>query len=116
MLTKQKIRKLAEITAQSSQVPKDIEGYVLDIMSKHELKEFLRVLKIELDKRRVFVTSSEALSAENLALLKREYKGKEMINSIDTSLGGGIKIKDNDLVIDFSYKKFIDDTIDRIKN
>lgn len=116
MLNKQKIRKLASITAESSRVSRDIEEYVLTKMSKQELKDFLKYLKMELDKKRVYVISSEAVSKENLSLIKRKFEGKRIVETLDKSLGGGLKIRDNDLVIDFSFKKFINDTIERIKS
>lgn len=116
MINKQKIRKLAQIAASQSTMPRDVEEFVLKHMSKNELKDFLKFFKIELDKRRVYVISSDTLSGSVLNDLKDKFKDKEMVLSIDESLGAGLKIKDNDMVIDLSFQKYINDTIDELKN
>lgn len=116
MINKQKIKKLALIAAENSKVPKDIEKFVLTKMSKQELKDFLRFLRIELDKRRVYVMSSEKLLPDNITIIKRLFGDKEIIETIDKSVGAGLKIRNNDLVIDFTFKNFINDTIEKIKN
>ncbi len=116
MINKQKIKKLAQIAAEKPQIPRDVEEFVLTKMSKQELKDFLKYFRLELDKKRVYVVSSDAISKDNLNSLKKQYADKELIESLDQTIGGGIKIKDNDLVIDFSFKTFINDTIEKIKN
>lgn len=116
MISNQKIKKLAQIAAEKSEVPKDIEKFVLTKMSKKELKDFLRYFRLELDRKRVYIVSSDEISKENMSILKKQYLDKEIIESLDQTIGGGIKIKDNDMVIDFSFKSYINDTIEKIKN
>lgn len=116
MGNKQKIKRLAIIAAKSSTIPRDIEEYVLTCFKKQELKEFLHYYKDALSKNRVFVTSSLDLSEENKTLLKSIFKEKELITLKEEDLGAGIKIRQNDTIIDYTFKKYINDTIEKLKN
>lgn len=116
MLTKQKIKKIAEIAAQSNIIPDDIRTYVLEILTKQELKDFLRNYRNALDKKRVYITTSTDVSQKEILDLLPNLKGKELILSQDASLGGGIKIRQTDTITDYTFKKYIDDTIEKLKN
>lgn len=116
MISTTKIKKLAQIASVEKTMPKDIEEYVLKVMTKHELKEFLRFYKGALQKRRVFVESSSELSHESLQSIHSLFKNKDIITSVDANLGAGIKIINDDIIIDFTFKKYINDTIEKLKN
>jgi len=116
MINNQKIKKLATIAASSNIIPEDIKSYVLTILGKQELKSFLSYYKRELDKRRVYVTTTEEISSEMMKELKSIFKHKEIMTSIDPSVGGGLKLTEDDMIVDFTFKKYINDTIERLKN
>lgn len=116
MLQKQKIKKLALIAAEKEAIPQDIEQYVLEVMTKQELKDFLRYYKSALEKKRVHITTSTLVSNMEMANLKEQFKNKSLIISEDKTLGGGIRIRENDTIIDFTFKKYINDTIEKLKN
>jgi len=116
MINKQKIRKLAYIAAQEDVIPKDIEQYVLNYLGKQELKAFLSFYKNALNKKRVYVSTSSGISKESLKALKDQYKVKEIIEITDETLGAGIKLREDDMIVDFTFKKYINDTIEKLKN
>lgn len=116
MHNKQKLKKLAVISAATSTIPNDIEEFVLNYLSKAELKEFLSYFEIELNKKRVFAVTPEALSDYNLKLLRKRYTDKEILPIIDKSLGAGLKLIEGDMVVDFTVKNYINDTIEKLKN
>ncbi len=116
MITKQKIKKIAEIAAHSAVIPDDIKTYVLEILTKQELKDFLRNYRNALDKKRVYITTSTDVSQNEIKELLPNLKGKELILSHDESLGGGIKIRQEDTITDYTFRKYIDDTIEKLKN
>jgi F0F1-type ATP synthase delta subunit len=60
--------------------------------------------------------TSGNLSTESLKSLKNIYKDKELIIEIDPTLGAGIKIREKDMITDFTFKKYIDQTIDSLKD
>lgn len=116
MINKQKIKKLAFIAADSKAIPVDIEKFVLTRLGKSELKAFLAFYKAALSKKRVYVTSAEELSSESVKMIKSIYNDKEIIEIKDESLGAGLKLVNDDMVIDFTFKKYINDTIVKLKN
>jgi len=112
----QRMKKLALIAAQSNQIPTDIADYVLNYLGKQDLKEFLKYYKMAVDKKVVYVATPDSLSTASLNILKNLYKAKELKIKIDTSLGAGLKIQEDDMIVDFSIKKYINDTIEELKN
>lgn len=116
MIQKAKIKKLAQLAANNKSIPKDIEEFVLTILSKQELKDFLSYYKFELDNKRLYVTAAKELSTHEKTLLESLFNNKELVIDIDNSLGAGLLLKNNDIVIDFSFRGFIDETITKLKN
>jgi F0F1-type ATP synthase delta subunit len=116
MITKQKIKKIAQLAAMSDTIPQDIERYVLEVLTKQELKDFLRSYKNALDKKRVYISTSTSLTKNEVAKLLPQFTDKELILTTDETLGGGIKIKQDDTIMDFTFKKYINDTIEKLKN
>ena len=116
MINTQKIRKLALIAAESKNIPADIEQFVLKYLGKQDLKTFLAFYKNALNKRRVYVSSADKLSTDNLKMLKDIYNAKDIIELSDQSLGAGLKLVNDDMVVDFTFKKYINDTIEKLKN
>jgi F0F1-type ATP synthase delta subunit len=112
----QKLKNLAEIAAKNDRIPNDISNYIFTFLSKQELKIFLGFYKNALDKKRVYITTSGNLSTESLKSLKNIYKDKELIIEINPTLGAGIKIREKDMITDFTFKKYIDQTIDSLKD
>lgn len=116
MINNQKIKKLAIIAASSSSIPEDIKSYVLTILGKKELKTFLSYYRRALDKKRVYITSSNEISSEMMKELKSIFDEKDIMTSIDPTVGGGLKLIEDDMVVDFTFKKYINDTIEKLKN
>ncbi len=116
MINIQKLKKLAVIAAKEKKIPHDIEEYVLKHMDKYELKEFLSFYKGALAKERVYILSAHPLSSSNINLLKKRYNDKELIFDTNENLGAGIRLVDNDLIVDFSFKNILDTTIEELKN
>jgi F0F1-type ATP synthase delta subunit len=116
MINRQKIKKLAIIAAENKTIPADIEEFVLTQLGKQELKIFLGFYKKALTKKRVYITSSDHVSDEIIKTLKGIYKDKEILTTVDESLGAGMKLTEDDTIIDFTFKKYINDTIEELKN
>lgn len=116
MYSKEKLKTLAKIVSQNSMIPQDIETFVLTRLNKLELKLFLRFYNLELQRRNVKVSSASELSNETIISIQDMFVGKNIENVIDPTLGGGIKLQQDDLIIDFTVKKYINDTIEELKN
>ncbi len=112
----QKLKQLAILASKSDSIPEDIASYLLNYLGKQELKVFLRFYKNEIDRKRVYVSTPQNLSQDSMKTLKNLYAQKEIILSVDPTLGAGLKIQQNDTIVDFTFKKYIDDTIDTLKD
>lgn len=116
MYSKDKLKSLAKIASQNSVIPQDIESFVLTKLNKLELKLFLRFYNLELQRKSVKVSSASELSKETINSIHDIFVEKNIENVIDPTLGGGIKLQQDDLIIDFTVKKYINDTIEELKN
>lgn len=116
MHNKQKLKKLALLAANGNKIPTDIEQFVLTCLNKQDLKTFLHYYKASLSKKRIYVTSAKEVSSENIKNIQKLYSDKEIIVTLDENLGAGIKLQQDDLVVDFTFKKYINDTIEKLKN
>ena len=116
MYNNKKLKKLAHLATETNHVPDDISEFVQKCLSKKELKEFLFYYKLALAEKRVYIFSPLPLSEMDMRALKDIYKDKEILSVIDKTLGGGLKIKENDMIVDFTFKNYINDTIEKLKN
>ena len=68
-----------------------------------------------MQKERAYVTSASGLSIESMQNLKELFRGKEIISEIDENVGAGIRVRQKDIIIDYTFKRYIDDTIEQLK-
>ncbi len=88
---------------------------VLENLTRSELKEYLAALKRELRRRRVDVSVSGAEDRPLRDTLGVAYPGKEMVVSRDDALGGGVRIRAGDDVIDASVKGYFSSIIGKLR-
>ena len=110
-MKKDRIKKIAKLVAENGKVSKEIANFILKL-KRSELKIFVKFYNLELKKTTVYIESASALSKIDTDDIKNIFKGKRIIQSVDKSLGAGIKVTDGDNIIDFSLKKYINDTVD----
>lgn len=109
------IKQLAKSCTEYDNLSTETIKYILNNLSKEELKFFLRNYKTALNKKRVYITASSTLDKETLGMLKNIYKNLDLKFNYDEGLGAGIKIQQDDMIIDFTFKKYIEDTINKLK-
>lgn len=109
------LKDLAKSCASSEKLSNKVVKYILDNLTKQDLKIFLSYYKTELDKKRVYVTASSTIDKDTMIALKNAYKGLDLEINYDKSVGAGIKIQQNDMIVDFTFKKYIEDTIEKLK-
>ena len=116
MINNKKIKKLAQIESEKNAITKDISKFVIEYIEKKELKVFLNYYKSALDKKTVHIKSAEKISASKIKEFESIYKNKDIVFSVDEELGGGFILRENDSVVDFTVKDYINKTIDSLKN
>lgn len=114
-MKKSDIKKLAQVSFDKGIVNKNVVDYVMDKLSKADLKLFLFFLTQEIDKNTVSVVSSHELTTQDKKRLENIFE-KEVFNyKTDISLGAGIVIKSEDTIIDASIKGAVNQTINQLK-
>lgn len=113
-MKKDKLKELAKSIAQEKSISREVEKFLLSL-SRANLKFFARQYREELKRNSTYITSASQLNADSVKELEGIFKNKRLIADIDESLGAGIRIEDNDNIIDFTFKKYINDTIDMLK-
>ncbi|HVT00877.1 MAG TPA: hypothetical protein VHE53_01420 [Patescibacteria group bacterium] len=108
------IKKLARLTAQSKKVDKKVADFILK-MPRRDLALYLSYLKNSLNKTTVYVTSNIAVPTALKKTLIKEFSDKEVLFGIDKSIKDGIKVVNNDTVIDLSMNGYLDKTIGSLK-
>lgn len=108
------IKKLAESFASVDKISNNSAKFVLSNLSKEELKVFLSFYKVFLDRRRVYITSSSDIDRATMNNLKSIYKNYSLNVNVDKNLGAGIKIQHADMITDFTFKKYLEDTIEKL--
>lgn len=108
------VKKLAKSFANAESLDKKSIDFVLKL-NRGDLKVFLSNYKLSLKKTTVTATSATELAGDDIKQLQTLYKGKRLVVKADKTLGAGIKVEDNDNIIDFTFKKYINDTIQNLK-
>lgn len=108
------LKKLAELTFENGETNKNVAEFVLNKLTKKELKTYLILLRQELLKKRIFVRASKNVSDEMQRKLQRIFKEKEIILEKDESVGAGLFLQVNDNIINLTIENFIDQTIDSL--
>lgn len=115
-MKKDLIKKLAKNSFVEDKIHPKIVKYVMQNLSKSDLREYVFFLKKELKSKIVYVKTSQNPTIEQKKEVENMYKNKKIIYEEDKTLGVSMIIKDDDKVIDASFKGLIDRTIDTLKH
>jgi len=114
-MKKNNLKHLAELTAKEKTISKKTGDFILKSLNRKNVKIFLHFYRNELQKKRTYVTTASVLSSESLKSLKNLFKEKIIVSNIDSNVGAGIKVRQEDIIIDYTFKRYIDDTIELLK-
>ncbi len=114
-MDKAKVKRLARVTlGPGDLIDESAAELAMTRLTRSELKEYLSELKREIAARRVLVSVSGPAGRVDDEL-RRRYAGSQTVVTSDESLGGGMKIRAGDDLIDASVKGLVSGTIDRLK-
>lgn len=109
------IKLLAQSCVNNPKLTGKTISFIFKSLSKRELKFFLNCYRIALNKKRIYITASSQLDKTALRLLKTTYKDYELEFTYNKDIGAGIKVQQNDMIIDYTFKKYVTDTISQLK-
>jgi F0F1-type ATP synthase delta subunit len=109
------IRRLVELTlAPDGTVDERLVPAVLARLSRSELKEYLAGLRRKARTLRVEVAVSGEPEPEARSALEQTFRGREVVVRSDEALGGGVKIKAGDDVLDASVRAYLRETLKKL--
>jgi F0F1-type ATP synthase delta subunit len=89
---------------------------IADKLNRSMLKLYIGMLKQEEKKKMVFVTTPKPLSIKDREKLKSLFPKKKIVEEIDPSMIGGIKIVENDEAYDMDLNRTFHDIIRFVNN
>ena len=114
-MKKNNLKNLAILIAKEKAVSKKSCDFILESLNRRNVKILLHFYRNEWQKKCAYVTTASGLSIESLNSLKNLFRGKEIISNTDSAVGAGIKIQQGDSIIDYTFKRYINDTIELLK-
>lgn len=115
MIRSHLIKNLAiKVAGDNKKVDSKIANFILNSLTKKEMKLFIRKLKKINSEMNVVVKFEGNLSTGVKKDIENMYKGKKVSYEKDKSLGGGIMIIDNDMIVNYNIKDMIGNKINII--
>jgi len=108
MIKKELIKKLVESSLRKDgAIDKKTAEFVIKNFRKRELKEFQRQLTIKIMEQTVTVSYEGVLSTSSKKEIESIFKGKRVNFIREEKMGGGLRIRANDIIINYNIADLI---------
>jgi len=109
------VNRLAELTfTPEGEINEEIAFWILEKLSRSQLKYYLAAVRREMRRRRVYVALSGGKESEVSGALGERYPGRELAVSRDEGLGAGVKVSVGDDIVDASVKGYLRELLEEI--
>lgn len=111
------LKKLARLTVSDGQTADELEKYVLEKLTRADLRTYLFYLKQEIKNRKVFVRTPGKPDKGTIEIINKLFEGKavEMNYEQMQPLGAGIQIEYKDNLVELSLRKLISRSLENIR-
>jgi F0F1-type ATP synthase delta subunit len=106
---KNKIKNLVELSYEDGQLNPEAVELIISRLSRKELKQYIRFLKQEENKKHVFVTSAKQINNKSREKIQHLFPKKQISYYMDPSMISGIKIVENDTEYEVNLDKTFHD-------
>lgn len=93
---KNKLQQLLAASYKNGKLDPETVAFISDQVSRHMLKQYIRLLKQNEQKNQIIVTSSIALTEQDRKVIKAQFPEKDIVYIFDPELISGIQIINND--------------------
>jgi len=114
-MTKKKFKHLVLASYKNNELNQGKVEQIANLLSKKELKNYIRELKQYEKKRTVVISLPYLLEKNDQDKIASLFKGKKIIYMIDSSLVVGIKVIDNDLISEYNLKNTLEQIASHVK-
>ena len=109
------MNKLAALTfTQGGEINEEVASWALTNLTRSQLKSYLAALRREMRRRSVYVALSGGVDSEVRGPIGERYPGWELSIARDDSLGGGIRVRAGDDIVDASIKGYLKELLEEI--
>src|SRR5262245_38133878 len=108
---KKQIKLLASQSYKNNKLDPKIVESIADKLNRQSLKQYIRLLKQEENKKQVIVTSPKSLTESDKKRLQSQFPNKKIIYILDPEMMGGIRIVDKDTEFESSINQTFNDII-----
>ena len=105
------IKTLVAKSYKNNQLDPKVVEVIADHLNRQTLKQYIRLLKHEENKKQIIVTSSRALTNDDKKNLQNQFPGKKIIYILDPEMISGIRIVDRDTEFETSINQTFNDII-----
>lgn len=114
-MTNSQLRKAAKLIVLENKLDLKTAKYMVNKLTKAEIKSFLKYLKLEYEKHTVRVITSTDLPELLKKQLEEKYLNKKVIFKIDKNQKEGICVITNDTIINLTLDGYLAQTVDILK-
>ncbi|HVP17504.1 MAG TPA: hypothetical protein VMU36_00805, partial [Spirochaetia bacterium] len=109
------VNKLAHLTfSADGEINEEIAVFVMQNLSRSQLKSYLSALRREMRRRRVYVALSGGKESDVSGQIGVRYPGRELSVSRDDGLGAGVKVSAGDDIMDASVTGYLRELLEEI--
>lgn len=113
---KKQIEELVQASYKDDQLDQETVKKIADKLNRSMLKLYISYLKQEEKKKMVFVTTPKPLKSADREKIKSLFPKKKIIEEIDPSMIGGIKVVENDEAFEMDLNRTFHDIIRFVNN
>ena len=114
-MNKEELVKIARAILKKDKIDKKLAAELIKNLKRQDLSMFQRVMQRLYNQKTVKVISQEPLSQALKKSLTARFADKEVVFE-NEEIGDGIKIINNDTIIDLTIENYVDNTIQSLKN
>lgn len=108
-MLKRELKQLVAISFDKTELQEEVINRIGKALTRSELKDYLRMLKLEINRRKVTVTNALPLSSEQKKDVEALFSEKKVVYETDSSLLLGTRIINGDIVYNMNLKQQLTD-------
>ena len=106
-----KLQNLVEQSYIHDKLNQEVVEFIAARLTREELKQYIKLLKQEENKKQVFVTVAKELNSQDQKKIQNLFPDKQISYSIDASMISGIKVVEKDTEYEINLDRIFHDII-----
>lgn len=103
-----KAKEMAQLVITNGKISQSDAAKIIKLLKPRDLAKFMKILKRELEKETIHITSAIEVDAKTVHELQAVFKSKIAIQHVDEKIGAGLSVQAYDMIYDLSVKSEIE--------